>query len=272
MMDYYEILGVSRNASQTEIRNAYRKLAKLYHPDRNSSEHAKTYIQLINEAYETLSDPQKRSQYDQPAFTFVTQETTYQPQKDPLEEQRKENFRRWQERERIKRQEEEGYKLYAFTQFKKFNIVIALWALLLVADEYILPPRVSNEAVQEARSVNSGRRGYYSNFIAKTDSYIMAIPVVAVEKSAKATLKIEASRVLNIPLQVITPDGTAYEVRRTVLAFIAPIPLILLIVILTLYWIKEPSNWATFAISIEGISILTIVALWLISMSDRNAF
>ncbi len=62
--DYYKILGVSRESSTDEIRKAYRKLAKQYHPDINKEPGAEDKYKEINEAYEVLKDPDKRSKYD----------------------------------------------------------------------------------------------------------------------------------------------------------------------------------------------------------------
>jgi len=63
--DYYEILGVKRDDTQATIKSAYRKLARKYHPDVNKEKGAQEKFKDINEAYEVLSDPNKRSRYDQ---------------------------------------------------------------------------------------------------------------------------------------------------------------------------------------------------------------
>ena len=63
--DYYEVLGLSKGASEDDIKKAYRKLAKKYHPDVNKAADAETKFKEINEAYEVLSDPQKKASYDQ---------------------------------------------------------------------------------------------------------------------------------------------------------------------------------------------------------------
>lgn len=63
--DYYDILGVSKDASESEINHAYRRLAAKYHPDVNHAPGAEEKFKKINEAYDVLSDKQKRAQYDQ---------------------------------------------------------------------------------------------------------------------------------------------------------------------------------------------------------------
>jgi len=64
--DYYEVLGTNRNASEDEIKAAYRKLALKYHPDRNSgNKESEEMFKEAAEAYEVLHDPQKKNIYDQ---------------------------------------------------------------------------------------------------------------------------------------------------------------------------------------------------------------
>src|SRR3954454_3526160 len=62
--DYYEALGVPRDAGEEDIRRAYRKLARQYHPDVNKEPDAEDRFKEISEAYEVLRDPEKREKYD----------------------------------------------------------------------------------------------------------------------------------------------------------------------------------------------------------------
>ena len=70
--DYYEVLGIGKNATDAEIKRAYRKLAKKYHPDLNpGNKEAEEKFKEVNEANDVLSDPQKRQRYDQFGFAGV---------------------------------------------------------------------------------------------------------------------------------------------------------------------------------------------------------
>jgi len=68
-MDYYSILGIPKNASDQDIRKAYKKMSMQHHPDRGGNEEQ---FKKVNEAYQTLKDPQKRQEYDNPQHRFTT--------------------------------------------------------------------------------------------------------------------------------------------------------------------------------------------------------
>jgi len=63
--DYYEVMGVPRDATQDDIKRAYRKLARKYHPDVSDDPEAEARFKEVGEAYEVLKDPEKRAAYDQ---------------------------------------------------------------------------------------------------------------------------------------------------------------------------------------------------------------
>jgi len=75
--DYYDVLGVKRNASEEEIKKAYRRLARQYHPDVNKANDAEARFKEINEAYEVLSDREKRERYDR--FGHLGTQGGFQP-------------------------------------------------------------------------------------------------------------------------------------------------------------------------------------------------
>lgn len=78
--DYYAVLGVSEKASYKQIKYAYRRLARKYHPDRNNSVYAGEMIKEINTAFEVLSDATKRVQYDKREFDSLRE---MEPKQEP---------------------------------------------------------------------------------------------------------------------------------------------------------------------------------------------
>ncbi len=79
--DYYKILGIARNATAQEIKKAYRRLAFKYHPDHNHEPEAEENFKKINEAYEVLTNPEKRAAYDARLASYAQSPVTRKPYK-----------------------------------------------------------------------------------------------------------------------------------------------------------------------------------------------
>ena len=111
--NYYKILGVSKSAEEKEIKKAYRKLAKKWHPDKNQGDKsAEEKFKTIAEAYDVLSDPAKRKTFDEFAGAKNTQRTyTYKKQPSATQEKETESFSDFFN-QFFKRQKEKSYKYF----------------------------------------------------------------------------------------------------------------------------------------------------------------
>ena len=103
MMDFYELLGIKKDATKEEIKKAYRDMVKRYHPDVNKSDEASKIIISLNEAKETLLDDDKRSEYDKllndinHSKTYSNDSTSYSAKKEEYKENYSESYvTRWQ--------------------------------------------------------------------------------------------------------------------------------------------------------------------------------
>lgn len=153
-MNPYQVLGVPQEATQDEIKKAYRRLAKQYHPDRNKSKAAEVIIVRVNEAYEILSDPVKKARYDQPYQTFYTQ-----TDEEHLYEERKRAFRKrkWEEAQRAEAKREKREKLiYKIMRVLAFPCLA--FAMVLVVDEW-LPVNTYVEIADRGWQVRGHSRG-----------------------------------------------------------------------------------------------------------------
>ncbi len=103
MMDFYELLGINKDATHEEIKKAYRDMVKKYHPDVNKSDEASKIIISLNEAKETLLDDDKRCEYDKllneinHSKTYSNDSTSYSAKKEEYKENYSESYvTRWQ--------------------------------------------------------------------------------------------------------------------------------------------------------------------------------
>jgi curved DNA-binding protein CbpA len=151
MKNYYEIMGLSTAATDHEIKYVFRRLAIAYHPDKNPSPEAEAMFKEVNEAYEVLSDPQKKIVYDQllSGLIVVTQETQQPWHKDPAYRKRRQS----------------GYKppprgpsprMIMMESFLKYSTILSwvacVWSALLIID-YALPSVILTEKITTDISV-----------------------------------------------------------------------------------------------------------------------
>lgn len=174
-MNYYEILGVSTQASLLEIKNAYKKLAFRYHPDQNPNDaKAEEMFKKINEAYHTLSDAQKRHFYDvklgltqEINYSYYYQE--YQKKQEAQQQVRVEIlrnfFRKYQEEQKAEEQEIQKIN-------KKANFWIALGLILILAPAIFLTIREK----YQVREMYSLAQTYLKTYqLRKADSLVNLI-------------------------------------------------------------------------------------------------
>jgi len=144
MKDYYQILGVSRVATQEEIKRAFRRLAIAYHPDRNPSREAESFIKEIIEAYQVLEDPVQRQRYDEliEGNFPLEREKPARPHRDPYYRRQPPNPHYRSEKQRMLDMMQANMKYALFMSWctVAFSLVLAL--------DFSLPPRQQTEIIK----------------------------------------------------------------------------------------------------------------------------
>jgi|GEM_PF-1151785 len=143
-MNPYAVLGVSVNATDQEIKSAYRRLVKRYHPDRRQPEASHEQIAAINEAYDILSDPQKRSQYDRGFAGIFFEPPPPQPE-DPVEVYKREFKRKRWEREKQEKEKRLQRRKGNYTFLRLAHMPILVFAIGLALYDLLLTPDGFNE-------------------------------------------------------------------------------------------------------------------------------
>lgn len=124
-LNYYEVLGVSRDATNDEIKKSYYKLAKQFHPDLNQNRNAEYFFKMLNEAYEVLSDPLKRKNYNDRldgAFDFGANQF----------EQKESHFKQNDQYNNTYAYTEYNYNQNTYTQKYKFSDLVPLSKIISI--------------------------------------------------------------------------------------------------------------------------------------------
>jgi hypothetical protein len=241
LKDYYQILRIGRRASDTEIKRSYRRLAVLFHPDKNRSEEAIRLFQEINEAHSVLSDPLKRSAYDDllSGRSFVDREPAPGPgwHRDPAYRRRQQGYTP----PKTGPSEKLLMMLHLLTYLRTVSLVGIAWCGLLVID-YWLPFRISKEHVlPEGNRTITWQLHHEPNVVVTEKGNQFPIPFEGVNYFPEGSeIEVVSSRMFNILVKVEAQgDRYAIESLATVYQNLMIAPIMLLLVSLAGLFIKQ---------------------------------
>ena len=229
MEDYYQILGVSRSASNEEIKRAYRKLALRYHPDKTSDPSAHERIKKINEAYDVLGDPEKKRSYDLGRYkplvdAFKDTEST-PPHRDPAYRRRRPPVNRKNEKSGMQELME------AYTPFvAKISLTAFIFCMALLID-YALPFAKTTEKITDSYSYRGFQRGYARSEVIVTNEnsrYKLSSLDVA-HFMVGDLIIVSSSRLFRIPAFIHSKGGYRAKFHTTIYGNFIFMPLILLV-------------------------------------------
>jgi curved DNA-binding protein CbpA len=268
MKDYYNILGVNRDASGAEIKRAYRRLVVKYHPDKNRDETAHDQIREINEAYDVLGDPEKKRVYDlgqyKPLLDAFTVPQEPPPHRDPAYRRRRPVTNATAAKPTM-RDLLEKY----LPHFVKVSLVSFGFCMLLFLD-YLLPFTKTLEKVIEKYHYQQYATGRYAH-----PSQVESIVIVTNENRYRLAdidhsnlnvgdlIFVTSSRILKIPISVQWANGNTATFQTTLYRNFVFLPLILLVTSSLGIFLKRPPEWRFNLGIINGILlILNIVILF----------
>lgn len=242
MKDYYQVLRISRQASAADVKRAYRRLAVLFHPDKNSSAEALRLFQEINEAHAVLSDPLKRSSYDN---LLAGGGVAAQPATPPGG---------WHRDPAYRRRQQQGYRpakpgppekllmmLHMLRFLRTTSLVGLAWCLLLVVD-YSLPARISRETVlPEGHRPISWQLHHEPNVIVTDKGHHFPVPWAGIDYfPAGSKVEVVTSRLFNVLVQVEAQDDKfIIDSLASIYQNMMVVPIVLLMVSLAGLLVKQ---------------------------------
>ena len=225
MKDYYAILGVLPSSSETEIKKAFRKLAVRYHPDKNASPEARPLFHEINEAYDVLGDPGKRSLYDarraNPFEQILTAPETRH--RDPA-------YKRKRTYGAVKNEPPASYLL--MREYIKYVIWVSRIGIIACSIfflDYLLPYRHTEEVVREIRSSTSRKGSTAHVMLTGAGRKIKLNDYQALALANEPVVKIVATRIYGTELFVSNRDGSLVEMVGLLYGTLIFLPIALLV-------------------------------------------
>ena len=224
-MNPYQILGVNTNATDAEIKAAYRSAVKKHHPDITGKDETET-IALINEAYDVLSDPQRKRAYDSGIYQFLDATV---PEEDPREVRRREYRRKMAEERRAKLEKEQQL----FRRLYKINLLVFALALIAVVDQVLPGVTYHDHIIEKWENVRKVRgETYYIPYL-RTEHCTFTIPegTNTVLTAEGSEITVEVSPLFRIPTAAnVTVEGQLHAINpsRTLYSFALPFHYIIL--------------------------------------------
>jgi len=271
-LTHYEILGISGAASIDEIRTAYNTLIKLSHANTNSSDEARQFAAQLREAFEVLSDPIRRTQYDHSLYGAPPQQASveYVVEEDPSEVYRREYIQRKQSEKEDAHRVNEEWRKGIFRIMRLLNFVILAVAIVQTID-YFLPGRIYEESsIREWSEQRGGGRHKYIACMIKTMHFTIRVPCSLYygyhyNADDPQPLFIRETTVFKIPRTVSYEDGKkmiTLTLPDTIYSFGLTKPLFLLGVTIGILLIRR-YNYSTFQFCFMPVCVLFIVLVWI---------
>jgi curved DNA-binding protein CbpA len=203
--DFYAILGVSASAGRAEIKRAFRKLAIRFHPDKNPSPEAKSLFQEINEAYDTLDDPDKRALYDarqaNPLAEIISE--PIRTHRDPAYRRRSANM------PPRPRGPSASYILMRDSlKYMRWISRVGLLVSTLFFLDYFLPYHQTEERIREIYAVRQSRSTVYRVVLTETGRKIKFYDFDAVPFYDQPTIRIQLTMLYHTVMSVSTVSQT----------------------------------------------------------------
>jgi len=261
-MNPYEVLGVPFNAGQAEIKSAYRKLVKQFHPDVNKQQN-EVRIRELNEAYDILSDPVRKDAYDGRNTTF-----TIEYEEDPRDVYRREYIARKREEGRRRKAEYNRMVRTTYKALRYVSFFAFIFSSLIAIDSY-LPPYEYHEVADKGWQERMGRRRSDLVSFMQTRHFIIAVPHdIHIDYDYYATdkqmLTITVSPIFRIPSTVsVENKGKRYsgDIKQTIFSDNGGLHYIMLLTSLFVVLRKDYSN---FNLSVAMFLALLLFVTWLI--------